>query len=96
MNQLSREDAPTSLRNIAEEKGVATASVSDGRIFLFKSDYLRQLLLSTLTNDLKIGLLQSDGSIKETSLPKAQLQAEMDTTDKPFLIVFVSDKPIMS
>lgn len=91
---MNDNDLLTHFREQAEKNGMATGPVNDGRLFMFKSDYLRRLVLSTNSADLRIGVRQADGSIKDVLLSRDRLQAELEATTEPFILVFLADGPI--
>lgn len=90
------EAALAHFKEVAEKNGIATFPVSNGRIFMFKSDYLRRLLLTNNSPALKIGVRQVDGSVKNVLLGHDRLQSELDATTQPLILIFLTDGPIQN
>ena len=96
MSQDSTQQMIDNFRQEVEKKGVATAPAKDGRIFMFKSEVLRRLILTTNSPDLRIGVRQADGTIKDVLLNRDRMQAELDATTQPYILVFLADGPIQN
>jgi hypothetical protein len=88
------EEAFARFRERAEKFGMATAPTTDGRIFMFKSEYLRQLVLSTNSPALKFGVRQQDGTIKDVYLGRDRLLMELEATTEPYILVLLTDQPV--
>lgn len=83
------------LYSVVDKVGVATFPVNDGRIFMFRTDYLRKLILTNTSPDLSFSIRQADGSIKDVSLTADRLQSELDSDPTAVhILVFLSDGPI--
>ncbi len=95
-NQPTSSELLDNFRAHAEKNGMATAPVNDGRVFMFKSEYLRRLVLTGTTPYLRFGIKQADGSVKDVLLDRDKLRVEAEATTEPYILVFVSDGPIQN
>lgn len=91
---MTNEEMLAHFREVAEKNGMATGPVSDGRLFMFKSDYLRRLVLSANSPALKFGCRKVDGTIEDVLLGRDRLRMELERTTEPYVLIFLTDKPV--
>lgn len=85
------------LYSVVNKDGMATFPTTDGRIFMFRSDYLRKLILTTTSPNLKFGIRQADGGIKDVFLGVDRLQSELDSAPTAeHILVLLTDGPIQN
>lgn len=85
------------LYSVVDRDGMVTFPTNDGRIFMFRADYLRRLILTANSPKLKFGIRQADGTIKDVFLGADRLQAELDSSPTAVhIMVLLTDGPIQN